>query len=523
MRFINNKEKLYKYAVYLILIIGILIRIVGITDMPNALNCDEASAGYEAFSLLNYGIDRNGNHNPSFLVAWGSGQNALLTYLIIPLIKIFGLKTIAIRLPMAILGCVSLVILYLLLRKISNKKLAIIGLAFFAIFPWHIMKSRWGLESNLFPDLILIFAYMLIKGIEDKNKILYYLSFVVAGVSAYAYGTSYYFLPVFLIPLLIILIKQKKITIKQAILSIVIVGIVSLPVILYVVINTLNLEQINLPFLTIPKLKVNRYKELTSIFSGEFLKTSTNNLMHGLEILIFQYDGLPWNSIMPFGTMYLFSTFFTIIGIIDSFRKDKKAEVKYSYLFNIWFIVSIILTCICDPNINRINIIMIPIIYYTIIGIYLIVNNRKKVAIGIAILYTISFGLFINKYFKQDCGTYRKFANDLQEVMQYTEEISNNSNKKIYITTDKIYYIFVLYYTQFNTNDYVKTVKYEDEYVEFRQVNSFGNYYFQDVDEIKNDDNNAYVIRKEDLEKYQINQEKFKITEFEKYVVIENK
>ena len=423
---------------------------------------------------------------------------------------------------MAILGCVSLVILYLLLRKISNKKLAIIGLAFFTICPWHIMKSRWGLESNLFPDLILIFAYMLIKGIEDNNKILYYLSFVVAGISAYAYGTSYYFLPVFLIPLLIILIKQKKITIKQAILSIVIVGIVSLPVILYVVINTLNLEQINLPFLTVPKLKVNRYKELTSIFSGEFLKTSTNNLMHGLEILIFQYDGLPWNSIMPFGTMYLFSTFFTIIGIIDSFRKDKKAEVKYSYLFNIWFIVSIILTCICDPNINRINIIMIPIIYYTIIGIYLIVNNRKKVAIGIVILYTISFVLFINKYFKQDCDTYGTFASDLQEVMEYTKEIASEPNKKVYIT-NKINYIFVLYYTQFDTNDYVKTVDYEDEYVEFRQVNSFGNYYLQSIDEIKNEENNAYVIRKEDLEKYQINQEEFKITEFEKYVVIENK
>ena len=30
-------------------------------------------------------------------------------------------------------------------------------------------------------------------------------------------------------------------------------------------------------------------------------------------------------------------------------------------------------------------------------------------------------------------------------------------------------------------------------------------------------------MRKEDLEKYQINQEEFKITEFEKYVVIENK
>ena len=89
--------------------------------------------------------------------------------------------------------------------------------------------------------------------------------------------------------------------------------------------------------------------------------------------------------------------------------------------------------------------------------------------------------------------------------------------------SNKINYIFVLCYTQFDTNDYVKTVDYEDEYVEFRQVNSFGNYYLQSIDEIKNEENNAYVIRKEDLEKYQINQEEFKITEFEKYVVIENK
>ena len=519
MKFIDNK-KIYKYSLYLILTIGILIRILGITDMPNALNCDEASAGYEAFSLLNYGIDRNGNHNPSFLVAWGSGQNALLTYLIIPLIKIFGLKTIAIRLPMAILGCISLIILYLLLRKISNKKLSIIGLAFFAICPWHIMKSRWGLESNLFPDLILIFAYMIIKGIEDKNKIIYYLSFVIAGISAYAYGTSYYFLPVFLIPLLIILVKQKKITIKQAIIAIIIVGIVALPVILYVIINTLNLEQINLPFLTVPKLKVNRYKELTSIFSGEFLKTSTNNLIHGLGILIFQYDGLPWNSIMPFGTMYLFSTFFTIIGIIDSFRKSKKADIKYSYLFNIWFIVSIILTCICDPNINRINIIMIPIIYYTIIGIYLVVGNRKKIAIVIAILYAISFGLFINKYFKEDCDTYGTFASDLEEVLQYAKELVNTSNKSIYITNE-INYIFVLYYTQFDTNEYVKTVDYEDENVEFRQVNSFGNYYLQNIDKIDNDTNKVYIIKKDKIEKYDINNNDYKITEFKKYVVVE--
>ena len=128
-----------------------------------------------------------GNKLPAFLVAWGGGQNALLSYLMIPFIAILGLNTLSIRLPMAILGCVSLVVMYFLLKKIGNKKLAFIGLIFFAICPWHIMKSRWGLESNLFPDLILISTYLLILGLEKENKILYYLSFAVAGITAYSY------------------------------------------------------------------------------------------------------------------------------------------------------------------------------------------------------------------------------------------------------------------------------------------------------------------------------------------------
>lgn len=457
-----------------------------------------------------------GNKLPAFLVAWGSGQNALLTYLMIPFVKILGLNVLSVRLPMAILGCISLVIMYLLLNKISNKKISTIGLAFFAICPWHIMKSRWGLESNLFPDLILIFTYLLVKGLEDKNKILYYLSFVIAGITAYAYGTSYYFLPVFIIPLLIILVKKQKITIKEAIISLAIVGVVSLPIILYVIINTLNLNQINLPFVTIPKLEVNRYKELTAIFSSDFLTSSISNFIESMKILITQTDGLAWNSIYPFGTIYLFSTVFTIIGLIDSFKKDKLVEIKYRYVFNIWFIVSIILTFICEPNINRLNIIMIPIIYYTIIGIYLVVNNRKKVAIGIAILYVISFGLFMKKYFSEDCNEYRTFESDLEEVIQYVDKIKY---KDIYITNKiKSSYMYTLFYTQYDTREFVETVEYENKYVEFREVNSFGKYHFEKINDLETEEN-VYVIRKEEKDNY--NLEDCKVTEFEKYLVIE--
>lgn len=55
-KIIQNK---WKILIIITLLIGFFVRIVRISDIPNALNNDEASAGYEAYSILNYGIDRN--------------------------------------------------------------------------------------------------------------------------------------------------------------------------------------------------------------------------------------------------------------------------------------------------------------------------------------------------------------------------------------------------------------------------------------------------------------------------------
>lgn len=514
-----DKLKSNKLAL-LILIIGILIRFIGITTIPNALNCDEASAGYEAYSILNYGIDRNGNFMPVFLVAWGSGQNALLTYLIILFIKIFGLGILSVRLPMAIISSLSLLIMYLLLNKIANKKVAMIGLLFLSICPWHIMKSRWGLESNLFPDLILIFSYLLIKSLEDKNRLLYYFSFVIAGLSAYSYGTSYYFLPVFIIPLLIYFYKRRKVSIKESIISILIVGFVSMPIILYVLINTLGLNQLNLPFMTIPKLEVNRYQEMVSIFSSEMLTKSGGNFLKSLYILVFQNDNLPWNSIFPFGITYVFSIGFTIIGIINSFKKKKCCEVKYNYLFNIWFVVCILLTFICPPNINRLNIVMIPIVYYTVLGIYVFLeyivkeNYKRKMMIALTIIYIGFFSLFVVQYSKQDYNRYSTFEGGLESVIKYVD----SKDKDIYITNKiKMSYIYVLFYTGYNTKEFVDTVKYKRMDVEFRKVESFGKYHFEDIEEFK--DNGVYLIKKDDKEKFDLST--YKVREYKYYLVIE--
>src|SRR5690242_2861668 len=78
--------------------LGIVARVVDFGRVPPGLGQDEASIGYESWSLLHFGIDRNGISWPVHLVSWGSGQNALYAYFAMPFVA-FGLSPLTTRLP----------------------------------------------------------------------------------------------------------------------------------------------------------------------------------------------------------------------------------------------------------------------------------------------------------------------------------------------------------------------------------------------------------------------------------------
>ena len=95
-----------------------MARLILIGQVPYGLNQDEASAGYEAWSILNYGIDRHGISYPVHLIAWGSGQNIAYSWFCMPFIALFGLSEFTVRLPMALIGCVSVVLFYFFLDNV---------------------------------------------------------------------------------------------------------------------------------------------------------------------------------------------------------------------------------------------------------------------------------------------------------------------------------------------------------------------------------------------------------------------
>lgn len=514
---ISLKEYKYEFGFYVLIVIGCLIRSVGINIIPHGLNIDEASSTYEAFSILNYGVDRNGNSFPVFLEAWGSGQNALYTYIMIPFIKLFGVNIVSTRLPMVLISCISLFVWYKLLIKIKNKKFALIGLAFFVICPWHIMKSRWGLESNIFPDITLYAIWFIIKFLETKKDMYFYTATLIFGITAYAYGTSYFFLPLFLIPLLIYLRCKKEISTLKIFIGLAIVGLVSLPIILYVVINTFNLPEIKLGPFTVPKLTINRYEEQTGLFSGNIITNLLKNFFGQIGILLTQDDGLIWNNIPGFGITYIISLPFLIIGIIYGFY----VKSKYSSIFKIWFMSSFLLFFVLnDVNINRINIFIIPMIYFTIEGIYCVVENSKPALVLITTTYILLFIGFEIKYISlKDNG--RVFVDNIQEVIEYVDSLDV---QKIYFEYDfKEPYIYVLYYTKYNPNEFNKTREYFNiqNIGSFDNTKTFGKYNFYIPKKLEDTENVAYVINKNKLNN--LDYSNFKIKEFNKYLVLYNK
>ncbi len=513
----NNKSlfKDYKEEVILffILIVGSLVRLVAIGQFPNALNVDEASSGYDAFSLMKYGVDRGGNSYPVYLYAWGSGQSVLYSYLMIPVLMITGLCEYGIRLPMAIIGIISLYVFYYLIKNIfDNKRMALISVGFFAICPWHIMKSRWGMECNIFPDIILLSTLLFVLGLKKKKTSLQILAFIGFAISSYSYGTGYLFLPVYILGMLGYLIYKKEITIKKSIIYLLIMFIICIPIILYIAINTFGLDQISIGKVTIPKLLVNRYDEVSTVFSGNIIENCVDNLLATLRILILQTDGLEWNAISQFGMFYIISIIFFVIGVKASLGKYK--DNIYNQIMNIWMLAAIVLSAFCDANINRINIIMIPCIYYIVVGIYEFLNKYKVATLCVCTIYIVLFAEFMYVYTSKDYNEYYTFTSGVEEVVDYCNSLNEDTVYCQYSFKEP--FIYFMFYGETDVHEYLDTVKYYEEGRTFDNIKSFGKYKFYLPSEIKE---NSVIIVQKDTEKYydEVCKNKVTINQFDIY------
>ena len=94
-----------------------------LNEIPYDMVTDEVSMGYDAWSLANYGVDRNLDSWPVYLKNYGGGQSAMYAWLCALLIKLTGTVNAAvIRLPAALFGLLTLITGAILTQKTFSKE-----------------------------------------------------------------------------------------------------------------------------------------------------------------------------------------------------------------------------------------------------------------------------------------------------------------------------------------------------------------------------------------------------------------
>ncbi len=472
-----------KRTFFLFVIIGIafILRVYKVDTIPPSLSWDEVSIGYNAYSILKTGFDEHHRFLPlDAFIAYGDYKPPLAIYLTVPFIAIFGLTELAVRLPSAIAGTMTVLVVYLLVKELfkeaKNYSFGIWHLAFgmpeiasllLAISPWHIQLSRAGFEANIALFFITCGSFLVLRA-RTKHSLLYvcWIPFVLA---MYTFNSARYFSPILGIGLITFIWKEIVLYRKQFIAGLIIGFILLLPIFPHLVSkeSRLRFQEVNiftdLSVVTTANERIfyDGGSGWSKILHNRRFGYARSYILHFLEniepwFLFIRGDGNPKFSLQDVGQLYVIEAPLLVLGIFWLFKNNKGV----AWLLLYWIIAAIIpaATARETPHALRIEN-TLPVwqifIAYAIVSYIKPQVSRKKFLIGITIvlLYFGCFSYFwhnyMNHYSTEYSGEwqwgYREAIRTIQPIKHLYDEV---------VMTENIGrpYIYVLFYEKVDPN-----------------------------------------------------------------------
>ncbi len=460
----------------LVLILGGGLRFWNLGNIPPGLNQDEAAIGLDAWSLYHYGVDHNGVSFPVNFVAWGSGQDGLYAYLVMPFTGL-GLSPLAERLPMAIAGVLTLILVYVIGRKCVGPRFGLLAMFLTAISPWHVMMSRWGLNDNILPFVFALGVAMLV--FTRPENYWYPAAMAVFGLSLYAYGAAYVGTPVFILLATIYLFRIRLLAPRKFLLGCAVFILMAAPIALFVAVNTFGWDSIHLGLMTVPRLPVKaRFQNMAILFAPDILKSLGENLKYLWDVLWKQTDGLIWNSIARYGYAYPGAVLFGGAGFLAYVFNLRRRAATPVWILPFWLAAALAIGLAMETNINRLNLLFLPILFMMAAVLDFLFQHFKPVAwaavagyLGLAILFTrVYLG-----------GRYSEMAGEafLEGFVPALQSASRYPDAPVCVTDQaEVSYVYILWVEPDDPRNYLPTIEYFDPNAQFRKARKFGRFTF---------------------------------------------
>ncbi|MCR5101138.1 MAG: glycosyltransferase family 39 protein [Butyrivibrio sp.] len=529
-----NTSKINPLIIIPVIITGAIIRLIYLDAIPYGLQQDEASIGYEAFSLLTYGVDRNLYPYPVYPITWGSGGGSpIMIYLTMLSSSIFGTNVFSLRIVPAFLGVITLIIFYLILKELHNtEEIAIAGTAFLSICPWHVILSRWSLDSNTVPFWVSLAILFFIKATKSQKTSFYILAAAGLSLCLYSYGSSTIVIPLTILFACTYALYKGNLSIKQLLFSFISFLIVAIPIGYFYMVNYIGLPEIKTALVTINKFTCNRIGSVFLSGSDTPLQSLIENIKGLFLSLTIGNDAkeMTCNYYPGFATLleYTFPITFLGIGVMfKNFFKSLKKNEDY-YHGSIWLfmlIASLILNLLINQDINRMVFMYLPLVYAFTVGLESILRASFKVFALAGIMSVAGCMLFLFCYFtdyNNSCGSI--FMPGYGEACTYADTLikDNGSEGTVYSSYTDVAapYMLALYYTKTSPFEFYDTVVYKDPEAEFRIASSFGHFIFELPEDaaVNNYSGDVFIIAAG--EKYIFDGTDYEMTDFGKYTVV---
>jgi len=506
-----------------IVIVAAILRLWQLGKVPSSPDWDEVALGYNTYSILQTGRDEYGKFLPIVLRSFDDYKPALYAYLAMPSISILGLNIIAVRLPSAIFGILTVLTVFFLTKELFKKdNIALLSSFLLAISPWHIQFSRVAFEANVGIALNVFGILFFLKAF--KKPWLLSLSALIFGLNIYVYQGEKVFVPL-LITILILCFREEFFLIRKKYIytALVILAIILLPLVNFILTNKDALSRAktvsifsNSSIIEVNTQKISRDKANNDILGlaldnrrVEFTKYIIGGYLSHLDFnWLFIKGDIARHHAPGMGLMYLIELPFLLVGIYSLIFGNFNKAIK---IFTIlWFLIVPIPASVTNDVPHAVRTLnFLPILQIlTAIGIMSslawILNLKHKILnIGISYLalitifalWAFNFSYYLNQYFVQQNYFHAKYWQyGYENIVDYVATVQKDYSKIIVSNTATMdqSYMFFLFYLKYDPHKYLSekgtlTGKIEGE-------NRFSNFEFRKFNYNQEKEKNILLI-----------------------------
>jgi 4-amino-4-deoxy-L-arabinose transferase-like glycosyltransferase len=502
-----------------ILLLATALRFMSLGSIPPGLTQDEASLGYNAYSILKTGKDEYGKVMPVIFKSFGDYKPGLYVYLDVPFVVAFGLNEVAVRLPSALAGVLIVYLIYLIVNRLFDKKPGIFAAFVASVTPWLIFYSRGAWEANVSLMLTLAAIYFFLRALESQKFLLVSTSLFALTLWTYQ-GAKLSSAIVFLI--LIILYWRKIVSFKSRDLaaSILLPVIISIPIIL----SLFNGQTGRLDVFSI--FSYPRPKDYTQVFLNEgnekfgslsydLFHSESLNFTRGIlgryfnhfsaKFLFFQGDYQNPQHSAPYQGMLLISDMvLLLVGLVVIVRQKLNKGIVFIILWLIFSPLPAVLTRDQVQSVRALNM-AVPLVIISAFGLSVIYKYiqtskfRTLLNSLIIILYSGSILYFLDAYYIHVPNHNSSYWNyGYEQVVQKVTPIQSNYKNVIVEQSFAQPYIYFLFYQKYNPAKYQKQAELSnsDNARDVGLVDKLDNISFQKIDwsQIRNQHDTLVVV-----------------------------